>query len=139
MRYEDWPARLSKVWAENLKHSWGERDCALFAADCVDAQTGVDFAGGFRGRYKTRAGALRVLRAEIGDNQAQMDTLLPQIVSRYLPEITPVFAARGDIVMKAGEAGNFLACVMGRECIAPGPDGAAIHETLPALRAWRVE
>lgn len=40
----------------------GRHDCALFAAGAVAAQTGVDYAAPFRGRYTTELGGLRILR-----------------------------------------------------------------------------
>lgn len=40
---------------------WGRDDCALWTSDAVRAALGYDPAAPWRGRYKTRAGALRVL------------------------------------------------------------------------------
>jgi hypothetical protein len=40
---------------------WGRDDCALWCADVLRAALGYDAAERFRGRYKTRIGARRVL------------------------------------------------------------------------------
>lgn len=40
---------------------WGRDDCALWCADILKAALGYDAAASFRGRYKTRIGAHRVL------------------------------------------------------------------------------
>ncbi len=40
---------------------WGRDDCALWCANIVKAALGYDAATTFRGRYRTRVGARRVL------------------------------------------------------------------------------
>lgn len=40
---------------------WGIDDCSLWCADALREALGVDVAAKFRGRYKTRLGAMRVL------------------------------------------------------------------------------
>lgn len=40
---------------------WGRDDCALWCADILKAALGYDAAAHFRGRYRTRIGAHRVL------------------------------------------------------------------------------
>lgn len=52
-------AYLDAAWGRGLV--WGEADCLLFAANwCVIAGT-PDPAAAFRGRYRTRLGAVRLL------------------------------------------------------------------------------
>lgn len=71
---------------------WGTFDCALFAADAVFAQTGVDPAADFRSQYDDPRGAALALR-EHGEG-----TLLKTIAA-WLPSTSVHHAHRGDIVM----------------------------------------
>ncbi|MCK1322157.1 hypothetical protein IVA94_14900 [Bradyrhizobium sp. 156] len=47
--------------AASHRMQWGRDDCALWCADILKAALGYDGAAPFRGRYKTRIGAHRVL------------------------------------------------------------------------------
>lgn len=99
-RLPDWEQRLHDYVAglEGSAFSWGRLDCALFAAGAVVAQTGVDFATPFRGRYQTARGSVRALRRfGAGTLEATIDAALPR---------TPVgYVRRGDLVMANGIAG----------------------------------
>lgn len=112
-------------------HAWGSHDCALFAADGVRAMTGEDLAAEFRGTYADEDGARRVLAslgcADVGD-----------LAGRYLPEIDPPQARRGDVVMIEGKYGPFLAIVDGRTAVGPSRRGLEHAPMTAALRAWRV-
>ncbi len=72
--------------------AWGENDCALFAADCVKAQTGHDFGAPFRGKYGSPLGALRAVRRIGGAPD------LAALATKHLgpPKSGP--AATGDVV-----------------------------------------
>nr|WP_238149160.1 hypothetical protein [Arsenophonus endosymbiont of Aleurodicus floccissimus] len=69
MRRRDWATRLPNTLraAMSRPFSWGEHDCCLFAADCVIAVCGFDLCLEIRGRYRSKAGALRVLKNQFGD------------------------------------------------------------------------
>lgn len=60
-RCEDWHARLAAYVfdAGRTPFAYGSHDCALFAAGAVEAMTGTDLAAGWRGIYRTLAGASR--------------------------------------------------------------------------------
>lgn len=92
-RLDDWRARLAAEMDRQRRDPfrWGQHDCAIgFAAGIVEALTGADLARGYRGKYRSQAGALRLLReagaADLGDFAAQL-----------LPEVHPAFARVGDI------------------------------------------
>ena len=69
MRREDWTARL---WAEieaasGRPFSWGEQDCCLFAARCVDAMViGSTYVAELQAAYDDKTSALRYLVAQGG-------------------------------------------------------------------------
>lgn len=73
-----------------LSLSW-DRNCAMFAADCVLAQTGRDPIGDVRHKMTGARGLADVLRE--GDGSLQ------SVVTRRLgPQVSPRLAKRGDIV-----------------------------------------
>ena len=131
MRLPDWEARLRSVidaWAGE-PFVWGERDCALWAAAAVEAQTGQDFAAPFRGRYRTGAGASRALRLYgAGDLPATMTAALGEPVH-------PSMAGRGDIVMLDGAAG---VCVGAHSLFLVEGEGMTRIPTLRCDLAWKV-
>jgi hypothetical protein len=56
MRRPDWWPRLQMVlrdW-EQKPFTWGETDCAHFMAACIEATTGADVLGTWRGAYSSR-------------------------------------------------------------------------------------
>src|SRR5258708_4686376 len=62
-RLEDWVVRLEAFIKERTAQpfKWGSQDCCLFAADAIEAITGVDLAADFRGKYSGAETAKAVL------------------------------------------------------------------------------
>lgn len=91
-RLPDWPARLNAAVASWRDRQFGWSDnCALFAGDCVLAQTGIDPLGGIRAAMHSARGWAAILRANGGS--------LGQVVSNRLGDSQPAQrACRGDIV-----------------------------------------
>ena len=52
---------LLAAMAVSTTMTWGRDDCALWCANILLAALGYDAAASFRGRYRTRIGARRVL------------------------------------------------------------------------------
>lgn len=132
-RLRGWEQRLAAATTAALRrpYAWGSHDCALFAADCVLAVTGEDFAAEFRGQYDTDQSARRLL-AQLGCED------VGDLAGRFLPEIEPRDARRGDVVMMPGKMGAFLAIVDGRTAVGPVSRGLAHVPMSVAVRAWRV-
>ncbi|GLI99113.1 DUF6950 family protein [Sphingobium sp. BS19] len=112
-RISTWEQALADYLASvaDAEFTWGELDCALFAANAVLAMTGHDIAAPFRGKYSTAAGSARALkRYGAGTLEATFDTLLP---------VKPIgYARRGDVVMHDGGVGVCVgshALFVGRE------------------------
>jgi hypothetical protein len=126
-------AYLHDVWRKPLV--WGEHDCALFSAGGVQAMTGEDFGAPYRGRYKTLAGGLRLLKKRGFDSHADLAASL-------LEEIHPSMAQVGDLVaVKVDDAGLYaLGIVQGSRIYVLRPDAGAIGtvDLLDAERAFRV-
>ncbi len=132
MRHPNWTIQLPEILQQAMHKpfSWGEHDCCLFAADCAIAVCGVDIAEKARGRYKTKSGAMRVLKAVFGDLETDL--------SGFFQEIAPNDAIRGDIVMFNGDDGKTLGVLWANKIWAVTDDGARPVNFQP-IKAWRVE
>ena len=100
-RLPDWQPRLH-AWLRAINGrpiEPGRHDCCLFGAGAIEAQTGVDIAAPWRGRYTTMAGGRRVLR-----KSGHADHVA--LIVALLPEIHASAAREGDIALveTAGEA-----------------------------------
>ena len=121
MRLYNWEARLtaylSRVAREGF--AWGRHDCALFAAGAVEAVTGIDPAAAWRGRYRTLAGGLRLMRkAGHADHLAAARALYPEVPAcRALP---------GDLVIVPGDGAAALGVVQGELAYVLRPDGLGL-------------
>lgn len=64
MRRPDWWPRLQAVLTEweHKPFTWGQTDCAHFMAACVEATTGADVLGTWRGAYSSRLTSIARLR-----------------------------------------------------------------------------
>lgn len=127
MRRADWEQCLADYLGgmRGAVFSWGQCDCALFAAGAVAAMTGTDPAAGVRGRYKSSRGAARVLHR---DGAA---SLADWVGARFQP-IGTGFARRGDLVM----AGGSLGICLGREAVFVGAEDAREGLVRLPLREW---
>lgn len=95
-RLPDWRERLASFLVERLAlgFDWRSRNCAFFAGDALEAQTGVDIFAPFRDKFSTPCGAVRALKREGFES-----------VADYLRAATPLtwspvhLAKLGDLVL----------------------------------------
>jgi len=95
-RVPHWPLQLDALLSARLRmpFEWGVFDCTIFAADAVQAITGVDLAAQHRG-YRGVRPALRLLAQSGG---------VAALASRMLGEPVSVQHARvGDIVLVSAD------------------------------------
>ena len=132
-RHKDWERSLFAVVGvlSTQPFEWGKNDCVTFAADCVEAQTGVDMIADFRNKYRTERGARRAM-IKAGSKD------LGDLVALYLEETHVRKLARGDIVVCEGEGGDFCAVVMGATAVGPTPRGLRHCPIGQAKRAYKV-
>lgn len=100
-RLPDWRSRLTvhlQTVARN-PFDYGQHDCALFTASCVEAMTGVDLAARYRGLYRSLKGGLKLLSSE-GFNSPLA------IVQAHFAQVPTAFAQVGDIMVLHDEAGS---------------------------------
>lgn len=143
MRREDWVERLDAVFrdAQDKPFAWGDFDCCLFAASCVEAALGFDPAGDFRGTYSTRAQAFRLLRGRWGGGVGKM--MEHMAAAHEWPEVRPLMARRGDVALVMADDGHCALAVVdlsGRAAAFPAPRSGLVLVPLTAcLRAWRIQ
>jgi hypothetical protein len=83
--------------AETRAFAWGDHDCCLFAARCVDAMTGSTMETAWRAEYHDESSAMALLETEGG--------LQAAVTNRLGSPIRWTHAQRGDL------------------CLMPSPDG----------------
>ncbi len=109
----------------------GKHDCALFAAGCVAAMTGDDFAAPYRGRYRTLRGGIRILRkAGFSDAIA--------LAAAHLPPVAPAFAADGDVAVVPTPEGPALGILIGAQIRVAGPKGLRLVPREAATDFYKV-
>ncbi|MFS1539321.1 MAG: DUF6950 family protein [Candidatus Phlomobacter fragariae] len=132
MRHRNWATRLPDTLraAMSRPFSWGEHDCCLFTANCVIAVCDFDPCLEIRGRYRSKAGALRVLKNDFGD--------LQQGVCRFFNTIPVKQVGRGDVVMFDGDEGLTLGVLWANRIWVVTGVGARPVDKIPIM-AWRTE
>jgi hypothetical protein len=134
MRLPDWHHRLDLLFLQRMRHPfvWGRHDCCLWAADCIEACTGRDAGGPYRGRYSSALGAARVLRAVGGPSGAA--------TVACGAAVEPWRAAVGDLgLVDAGKGRDALAVCGGQHWFAAGETGLVTLPFDAASRCWKVE
>lgn len=128
---DDARARLEHVLRSRMSEpfAWGHNDCALFAAACVEAQTGVDLAAQWVGQWSTEKEALRLIE-QLGGMGA--------IGAMVGDEVPPLCAQVGDIGLIVTGGRESLAVCNGGHWLAVGAQGLGVVELTAAVRAWRV-
>lgn len=131
MKHPDWHNRLIAVIraAEKRPFLWGEHDCCLFAADCAEAMTGVNFADGWRGTYDSETGAKKALLRGGGS--------LEKVLAKYLDEVPVKMAQRGDIAIVENAGTRCAGVIYGGAVWVPGEAGLVCLRVKP-LSTWRV-
>jgi hypothetical protein len=130
-RLPDWQLRLEAFERERAEvpFAWGSNDCALFAADAVQAITGVHLCPDLRGHRNVREGGRAI--AALGGARA----IACKALGHPLP---PAFARVGDVVVVQAGKREALAVCNGQTAIAPGEHGMVAIPMAQALSAWRV-
>jgi hypothetical protein len=131
MRKENWPSILTEqIKAARLRpFSWGQHDCALFAASVINAMTGSELGKEFIGKYKTAAGAKKIID-KFGGIEA--------MANKYFEEVPVYFCQRGDLVMTQRNGQLTLGICVGENCAFPGIEKLEYLKLSECTKAWRV-
>jgi len=128
VRVEGWESLLAEYVASAPPFRWGQTDCALWTAEWVRLCTGEDHTPAWRGKYRTKAGATRLMRAR--GFRAPED-----IADAHLNELPVRLAKRGDLLLHP--EGNLGICT-GRQGVFLTETGLTRLDTPGCDRAWTV-
>lgn len=136
-RLYDWQLRYEAYMFERYAtpFGWGTNDCCTFAADCVQALTGVDVAPPELRLHRTQAQAATAL-AKFGGVQ--------RIARAALGDPLPANAASvGDVLLvrmpdPSGTPQKALAICNGSTAMAPSSAGLVPVSMRDAICCWRV-
>lgn len=128
----DWTHRLDALVQERLTapFAWGRHDCGIWAADVVQALTGVDALQEARATRGTAWAARRLLQRRGGVDGG--------MARAGLSSIPLVHACRGDLVLIEQGRWPVLAVCIGEDALAPGEQGLEVVTMDRAVGAWRV-
>ena len=135
-RTPGWRRRFETVcddW-KRQPFSWGDNDCAVgLVGRLVEAVTGQDLTGEYRGQYEDAASAYRLMRRAGFTN-------LADLVADLLPEIHPSQAKIGDVAAIPDDSlfGYALGIVNGERIFVLRADGHGTVDLLSAARAFKV-
>lgn len=134
-RLDDWPERLTAFITErvNAPFEWGTNDCSTFAADSIQAITGVDPMREIRGTWNDAASAARMIE-RIGGIESYLEGKFSRLPN-------PMFSQRGDIALvpvSTNETREAVAVCVGAHWAAPGRDHAALIPLKKARCAFAV-
>jgi len=116
----------------NNRFEWGKWDCCLFAADCVKALTGEDYAAVFRNRYSSAIGAKRVL---LNEGYSSLKTALIAVLGTEIPA---KMAQRGDVVL-IEQNGEFAAGIIwAGQVLCTGSNSLQRLSLSSVICAWRI-
>ena len=131
MRYPDWQKKLVDTLqaAQTRPFLWGQHDCALFAADCVQAMCGEDFAAAYRGTYSSETGAKKALLKNHGS--------LEKALRACMDEIPVKLAQRGDVAIMCNGGSHCAGIVWSNGVYCAGENGLVLLRDKP-LSVWRI-
>lgn len=128
MRLDNWESKLA-AYLENVgPFEWGKNDCCLFAANAVEAMTGVDPAKKYRG-YKTKLGAAKKIK-DVGIEGAW--------TAEFGEPINPKLCQRGDVVFFDNGGDPAVGVCIGAEFAAMRENGIIMIPMKLALKGWKI-
>lgn len=129
MRLDSWEKRLNAYLKTVGPFEWGKNDCCLFAANAVEAMTGVDPAKKYRG-YKTKLGAAKKIK-DVGIEGAW--------TAEFGEPINPKLCKRGDVVLFQNGQEQSVGVCMGTKFAAIAEEGLIMLDMQKhAIMGWRV-
>lgn len=138
-RLPDWSERLEDHIAAVCEQPfrWGRSDCLTWCGGAVEAMTGLRLWSEYAGRYRSRAGMVRMLAAA---GHADILEAASNIMERAgIPVCAPEDTEPGDpAVIDSGEGGQSLAVRLLDGYAVRHRGGLAVVDLIP-IRTWRLE
>ena len=131
-RLPDWQTRMEAFVRTRARQpfAWGSNDCAIFAADCVQAITGQDPAPAGLRQHRTAKQACRAIARHGG-----LDAIATLALGAPMP---PALAQVGDVVLVRAAKRDALAICNGATALAPSAIGLVAVPMAEARLGWRV-
>lgn len=132
-RYPDWRERLHQLIESRHEaaFSWATNNGGFWAADCINAMTGVDVAADYRGSFVDELAVKAFLLAQGG-----LEAFVTGVLGEPLPGVLCV--GDGDIVMAETTAGLCLGVCEGAHGIFVSDIGLTRIRLRRCTRAWKV-
>ncbi len=126
----------------NTPFEWGKHDCALFAANGIQAMTGTDVADDFRGKYSTEKEAFALIETVTGVRGGTVADAAAHCANKHeMAELkNPLMAQRGDLVVLE-DSGRLIAGLVhlnGRDIAVAGETKLKKLPIADVKRAWHV-
>lgn len=132
MKRYDWTRRLYDVIEahKDTTFGWGQHDCCLFAARCVDAMCDTEYEAGLQAEYQDEHSAMKYI-GSFGSIKSAVDSWLgePQNLN---------FTQRGDVVLFDNDGRETLGICLGRDIVSTGEMGLVSISMSYALYSWAV-
>lgn len=141
-RIPSWQTALHDFFEANreTKFGYGSFDCCSFVTGAIEAMTGTDVYGPFRGKYSTRKEAYAALKEYAGT--ASVRAVTRKITEENgMKEVMPLTAQRGDVALiRRGDRDFSLGIIgmCGREIVALQSQGLFRVPLSMAVQCWRV-
>jgi hypothetical protein len=132
MRRNDWFSELCGAITRSAKlpFSYGKHDCCLFAARCVDAMRGTNYAQQLARAYSDVASGRRFLARFRGYEEA---------ISSFLGKPSAGRARTGDVCLfRQGTGHETCGIVLGPFIVGAGKDGVAVVLRRRILARWSI-
>ena len=126
--------KVSALWPvldaySRAPFEYGKHDCCLFAARCLDAVCGGDYAARLSKCYRDKAGSRRFIAKHGG---------LAPAVSSFLGPLQSGLPSRGDVTLVDTEDGDGVGVCCGATIAVAADDGLEFYPLSAARGYWRV-
>lgn len=134
MRREDWSEKLAEMISacRAKEFSYGDHDCCLFVARCVDAMCDTHYEEQIFAKYKYQS-------EEEANKHIENDGGLLEMVTDFLGDPMPrAFAMPGDVVLLRDNGQAVLGIVEAHNAVAASKVGFVSLPLKYAIVAWRI-